>query len=559
MRLHKLPLLLLLAGLPVLGQPPPGATVRKVQQPNASPERNTEVKDGRAKELLNKNGSDHIRIAKPASGDRLVQTLPQLSPRAPGRGEVSQISVRLPFTDEDRTVWVKKSGHNYLYQGDIIVASDAPRAMSHGLSPRLVPGSGLLWPNGEIPIVIDKTVLDDVDQLESVYDAINALMRNTKIRLVPRTNQRDYVRIHKGYLAFGAAASWVGRAGGEQDLILNSGIPIVGGGTILHELLHAAGMHHEHSRLDRDKFVRLHLEGMGTWERQNFDKMLGRSFGEYDYASIMHYDKHAFGTGGKQTIYCRTGGIETACPEDMGQREALTEQDITGLNALYSSVNRGSGGGWDATLTRAAKRAGWYYGKVQGTVRWQRVVGMPQNVDPRGGTVDYLRIVVEEPTTETIRWSGGRKARTYAGWKRASETNFRTAATAGAEIALPYDVPVMSEVPLRMSFEIVEGQWAGLPAPSGVCENGPARCRYELSASSTAGNVRLERGGSATIDYRIEGHWRMGDMIRVPPALAVNIDPGQQVLQVRDRVLQPIKAVHRLDGNARSVQVRPVR
>lgn len=60
-------------------------------------------------------------------------------------------------------------------------------------------------------------------------------------------------------------------------------------GTVLHELLHVAGLFHEHTRSDRDQFVTVNLSSVISGVRGNFTK---RSFSQdlttYDYQSIMH-------------------------------------------------------------------------------------------------------------------------------------------------------------------------------------------------------------------------------------------------------------------------------
>ena len=55
------------------------------------------------------------------------------------------------------------------------------------------------------------------------------------LRFVPRTNQRDYIHIHKG----SGCSSSVGRVGGRQQVSLGRGC--VYKGIVQHELMHALG------------------------------------------------------------------------------------------------------------------------------------------------------------------------------------------------------------------------------------------------------------------------------------------------------------------------------
>lgn len=61
---------------------------------------------------------------------------------------------------------------------------------------------------------------------------------------------------------------------------------------VMHEVLHAVGMKHEHQRPSRDAFIKIPL--MKRWNDHNVVKLDNKGSGcieteEYDYASIMHY------------------------------------------------------------------------------------------------------------------------------------------------------------------------------------------------------------------------------------------------------------------------------
>jgi hypothetical protein len=119
---------------------------------------------------------------------------------------------------------------------------------------------------------------------------MSAYHDNTCIRFVPRTCEKNYIRILKsggGYVAFSFAigqvfrfligsirqifffffsklfscSSWVGMQNtGAQEVSLDNGCVFSWApGITMHELMHAAGFFHEHTRPDRDTYVTINF------------------------------------------------------------------------------------------------------------------------------------------------------------------------------------------------------------------------------------------------------------------------------------------------------------
>lgn len=62
---------------------------------------------------------------------------------------------------------------------------------------------------------------------------------------------------------------------------------------MLHELGHVIGFYHEHSRLDRNAFVRIAPKFKGNINFMMFGPGSMQQYTPaYDYTSIMHYDQH---------------------------------------------------------------------------------------------------------------------------------------------------------------------------------------------------------------------------------------------------------------------------
>ena len=60
--------------------------------------------------------------------------------------------------------------------------------------------------------------------------------------------------------------------------------------------MHTIGFWHEHSRPDRDDYVKINLDNIKENRRGNFKKKnleQANLIGEYDLCSIMHYKLHA--------------------------------------------------------------------------------------------------------------------------------------------------------------------------------------------------------------------------------------------------------------------------
>jgi hypothetical protein len=102
-------------------------------------------------------------------------------------------------------------------------------------------------------------------------------------------------------------------------------------GIVKHEFMHALGFEHEQSRPDRDKHLTIHWENINKGVCSNFDICKGCKVDTpYDYASVMHYDSHAFSCNDKMTMARVTSN------KKIGKNFRLSPSDKIKIRALYS-------------------------------------------------------------------------------------------------------------------------------------------------------------------------------------------------------------------------------
>ena len=187
-----------------------------------------------------------------------------------------------------------------------------------------------LWPNGVIPYHIRLNFSDTEKEL--IREAIDELNTRTNLNIYPTglimKKNIEFVK-RDAVLGDAQGSSRVGRNRTSRHRIrLKEGFTK---GTVIHEILHAAGMWHEQSRRDRDRFVDVRYENIDDDYEHNFDihDTDAEIITPYDFNSIMHYNGWAFSQDGSPTIVNRSTG--TPVP----QNTELSDYDIDGINTIY--------------------------------------------------------------------------------------------------------------------------------------------------------------------------------------------------------------------------------
>ena len=188
-----------------------------------------------------------------------------------------------------------------------------------------------LWPRGRIPYKF-ATVRFRFSSAEKkqVRKAIREFHRKTCIRFYKRRrNERDFIKIVKVSEDGDrdSCSSYVGRIGGAQEITL--GPSCYDKSTIIHELMHALGFYHEHSRRESRDYVtvRGYIPGIPNSNidvHRKHHPVVRNS--PYDICSIMHYGKSAF-----NDLY----DYDSKCPHDMGEAKTFSKSDLKRLLEMY--------------------------------------------------------------------------------------------------------------------------------------------------------------------------------------------------------------------------------
>jgi len=248
-------------------------------------------------------------------------------------GEVKEVSITLPGFNESQDVEIVEINGKVVFHGCVVVESldELKSQESAGRGGTSTTASYTLWADAKLPYVL----ADNHPRKDEILWAIEHINSQTDFDISPRTCERDYIEFtYDGSDGGGFYTNGIGRpsSGKRKVNIRNSTTTRFSRGSIVHELCHAIGMFHEHTRTDRNTFVNVNVSGLSRQkaaqykiftQRRTYGSTGGVNRGSYDYGSIMHYPE--------------TAGVMTAkqnTTERIGQRSALSSIDISTLNTI---------------------------------------------------------------------------------------------------------------------------------------------------------------------------------------------------------------------------------
>ncbi|GMT34896.1 hypothetical protein PFISCL1PPCAC_26193, partial [Pristionchus fissidentatus] len=173
----------------------------------------------------------------------------------------------------------------------------------------------------------------DAEWRARISQTLRSFENNTCLRFREQSNPTgDYMLFARG----DGCMSSLGRLGGAQMVSIGYGCEQMG--IIAHELSHALGFWHEHSRPDRDQFLRVNQANMKPGTQSQFVK---RSIQDadtqglpFDYASVMHYAANSYA---KSSLLFTLEPSDVLYRSTIGSRSEPSFLDFKHINKLYCS------------------------------------------------------------------------------------------------------------------------------------------------------------------------------------------------------------------------------
>ncbi|ODM90472.1 Nematocyte expressed protein 6 [Orchesella cincta] len=263
-------------------------------------------------------------------------------PNSWGTSDAKNETQDLYMLDQGSTFRDYNDSNEYIIVDDMIIQRGPSR-------------SGLVnsaWPNGVVPYAFHSTI--NLQQRRQIIQAMSEISAITCITFRPVTRQDRYNLLFINDPNRGGCSSLVGWTNQRnQQVQISTQCSL---GNAIHEIIHALGFFHEHTRNDRDNFVRVNFENIVTEPpgvSNNFrkDSELNPDaefsyFGvPYNYDSIMHYGKTFFSKSADlNTIDVLYNPDAIGNGDKIGQRDYISDGDVQEMQRQILNLHKAARG-----------------------------------------------------------------------------------------------------------------------------------------------------------------------------------------------------------------------